>query len=219
LALYRQLHQQEDLHGTAWATERLANALWLQRRLPEAEQACRDALLACAKCRAVDSWVYASAARQLLDVLQAEDKPAEIEALCRAVLAELRAASSNDGPVEAETLIRLAELLQSAGKTVEAGQAFGKGWTSFSSCPTRTIGLVEHTATGRGVHAQGRSLEAVKLYEKRSHRRKTRRLDAVLGTTLHRYGDLLFISRKSCAAAELYLQALPIVRDSPPAAT
>jgi serine/threonine protein kinase len=80
LSIYRKLHQQDDLWATAWPAERLADALYQQHELPEAEQAYRDALTACTKCGATGSEVYAATVRSLREVLKAENKPADFEA-------------------------------------------------------------------------------------------------------------------------------------------
>ena len=121
LVLFRKLHQQEDITGTVWVTERLGYALYQQRRLPEAEQTYRDALGACAKCQALGSDEYSVVVQSLLDVLKAENKLAEFEVLCRETLAQQRAAFTNDSPLVLQTLSSLTGNLISQGKHTEAG--------------------------------------------------------------------------------------------------
>ena len=124
LALYRNLHKQENVGGTAWLCLRLGDALYQQHKLPEAEQSYRDALAIYRKCQALGSDDCARAIRSLLEVLREENKLADGEVLCRDLLAQLRTAFTNDNPAVARTLVSLATILQAAGKRTEAGPLF-----------------------------------------------------------------------------------------------
>jgi eukaryotic-like serine/threonine-protein kinase len=124
LALYRKLHPQEDVGGTAWMCLTLGDALYQQHKLSEAEQAYRDALAVYTKCQALGSEDGERAVRSLLDVLKAENKLAEGEALCREILTQQRAAFTNDNPAVAQTLSRfLGDALNRLGRL---GQAEGE---------------------------------------------------------------------------------------------
>jgi WD40 repeat protein/tetratricopeptide (TPR) repeat protein/tRNA A-37 threonylcarbamoyl transferase component Bud32 len=97
-----------------------ARVLYQQHKLPESEQAFREALAACAKCQALGTEEYAEAVQSLLDVLKAENQPAAAEALCRDVLAEQRGAFTNENPIVLIALCSLAESLAEQGKRPEA---------------------------------------------------------------------------------------------------
>ena len=123
MAIYRKLHGQEHINGTAQPLARLGDAAYQQHELPEAEQAYREALVAYTKCQALGSDAYAGVVRSLLGVLKAENKLAEGEALCREILAQQRAAFTNDNSSVAETLSSLAENLAAQDKHAEAEAA------------------------------------------------------------------------------------------------
>jgi WD40 repeat protein/tetratricopeptide (TPR) repeat protein/tRNA A-37 threonylcarbamoyl transferase component Bud32 len=120
LELYHRLHREEHLGASARPAIELADVLYQQQRLPESEQAFREALAACAKCQALATDEYAGAVRSLLEVLKAENKPAGAEALCRDVLAQQRATFTNENPIVTVTLCCLAESLAAQGKRPEA---------------------------------------------------------------------------------------------------
>jgi tetratricopeptide (TPR) repeat protein len=124
LALYHQLHQQDDINGTGWATACLGFSLWLQHKLPEAEQAYRDALAVYTKLGAVGSDGYAAVVRSLRDMLKAENKPAEVEKVYQEVLAAQRSALGDDSSTVALTLFGVANFLKSQNRPEEAAQRY-----------------------------------------------------------------------------------------------
>jgi tetratricopeptide (TPR) repeat protein len=120
IALGHKLYPNEDFNGTAWPSTKLGDALYRQHKLPEAEQAYRDALSGYAKCRALGDENYAYTVQSLLGLLKEENKLAEGEVLCREILAQQRAVFTNDNPAVAQTLIGLAENLAAQGKLADA---------------------------------------------------------------------------------------------------
>jgi len=81
LTLSRKLHPQEDLWGTGWTAMILAQALLGQQKLPEAEQAYREALAACAKTQGINGDRYSEVFQSLVRLLKSENKLTEVEAL------------------------------------------------------------------------------------------------------------------------------------------
>jgi eukaryotic-like serine/threonine-protein kinase len=146
LALHRSLHDREDINGTAWATERLGYALYLQERLPQAEQAYRDALQACAKCQAVGGEHYTAAVRGLLTVLQVQHKPQAIEALLRDVLAQERKALGANHITVVATLLDLGEFLESQRRPAEAAKCRDEAEGIISALSSDDLSTLPATA-------------------------------------------------------------------------
>jgi len=92
LEVGRALRQQEDYRGTAWLE--LADALLQQRRLPEAEQCCRDAVAEISKFQGTGrEYYYRHAVLRLIRVLKTENKLAEAESCLDEVLSRGRHAT------------------------------------------------------------------------------------------------------------------------------
>jgi hypothetical protein len=124
LNVYRKLHQQDDFWASGWTTERLADALYQQHKLPEAEQAYRDARAIYTRVGRAGYDRYVAVIQSLLDVLKAENKPAEVETLYREVLAAQRSALGDDSPAVTATLFDLANFLKSQNRPEEAAQKY-----------------------------------------------------------------------------------------------
>jgi tetratricopeptide (TPR) repeat protein len=121
LAVYRKLHPQEEIHGTAWPSMRLGEALEQQGKLPEAEQAYHDAMTGFAKCQALGGGDYWRAVQLLVGLLKEENNLAEGSALCRAILGQQRVAFTNGNIALARTLSRLlGEVCNDLGNADEA---------------------------------------------------------------------------------------------------
>ena len=124
VTLYRKLHQQEDIGATGWANERLGYALWQQHKLPEAEQAYREALRAYAACDGVGQSAYFAAMQGIEDILALENKPAEVGRFFEETLAQERAALGETNVMIAVTLAELGDLLTAQNKTNEAASHY-----------------------------------------------------------------------------------------------
>jgi tetratricopeptide (TPR) repeat protein len=182
--LYRKLLQREDIESTAFPLERLGDALYQQNRLPEAEQAYLDALAAFAKCSAVDSDKYAIVVRSLLDVMKAENKLTERDALCREILAQRHAATAqyeklapdkaHDRELWSFAIAEeaLAELLKGLGQAREAEKAYLDAqvlWLKLvanSNTEDYRFHLaVNYDAVGNILRSAGRAEEALAAYQ------------------------------------------------------
>ena len=216
LALYRKLHQADDIHGTAWVEGVLGYALWQQHKLPEAEQAYRDSLSAYKNSGAVGSDDYAAQVQSLLDVLKAENKPAEVEALDREVLANQRPVLGEDSPAVAATLINLADNLQSQGKQDEAEKASREAsditLKLIDQNPGSLPALLRQES--QTLNTLDQAPEAEKLYEDaiNTGQLKLGETNLIVGELLNDYGVFLAQKGKWEAAAEYYLKSLPIRR-------
>jgi tetratricopeptide (TPR) repeat protein len=108
VALYRKLHPQEDLYGTAWPMEKLGEALDRQHKLPQAEQVYRDAVAAYEKA-APDDWRTFNARSMLGGVLVEQKKYADAEPL---LLSGYEGLKQREDKIPTGSKARLQESLQ-----------------------------------------------------------------------------------------------------------
>jgi WD40 repeat protein len=123
LEVYHRLHQGENLNNSLRPAIELADALFQQQRLPEAESAYQAALAACTLCGPEAKDDYARVAQSLMQVLMGQNKLAEAEALCRRLLAQNQSAATNDITLVAQTWINLAENLHRQNRKGDAAAA------------------------------------------------------------------------------------------------
>lgn len=123
LDVYHRLHTQEDLNESVQPAIELAETLYQQRRLREAESAYRAALTAAEPFTVEGKGAYANALRSLLQVLRDERKLPQGEALCREILAKNQPVSTNNANVVIWTLSALADNLSAQGRLDEAETA------------------------------------------------------------------------------------------------
>jgi eukaryotic-like serine/threonine-protein kinase len=124
LTLDHKLHPQVYSFLTGWTSGKLGEALRQQNKMPEAEQAYREALLAYTKIGAFGGDEYVATVRSLRDVLQAENKATEVVSLYEEVLAARRSAPGGDSSAVATTLFGLANFLKSQNRPEEAAQTY-----------------------------------------------------------------------------------------------
>jgi tetratricopeptide (TPR) repeat protein len=124
LALYRKLHQQEEIHGTAWSAVWLADALYQQQKLPEAEQVYREALFAFSKTQGIGGDGYTLVLQSLVRLLKSENKLAEAETLLKDLLSQLRPSPGEQHLTATLALLQLGHILKTQNKADEALNRF-----------------------------------------------------------------------------------------------
>jgi Flp pilus assembly protein TadD len=111
----------------------LAGLLFRQHRLPEAEQACRDALVAYSKTEGIGGAGYARIVELLLQTLTAEHKLSEAESLMKAALPPHQQSSGKPNVTLAATLFELADLLKLDNKPDAAAKWYREAAEIISS--------------------------------------------------------------------------------------
>ena len=111
LALYHKLHQQEDLYGTALAGAWFGSALKDQDKLPEAEQAYREALRAYAQCDGVGKSGYFTAMQGFGETMVDEGKSADAEKFCEEAIKGAREKLGNTNPAVGALLYNFGHVL------------------------------------------------------------------------------------------------------------
>ena len=212
--------QGADHPETAWALLSLGTALRGQQKLTDAEAAVREALRIFRKQYTSGHKSVDLAMTELKLVLEAKGDFAGVEALYREVLAGQRATLGNDSPAVAETLSSLATSLSAQGKQAEAETTFREAMDILLKQAGPDLANLPSLLRQRAdtLRSQGKGAEAEKLYDQviPMVRPKLGETNPILGRLLHDYGDLLLNQwTKFEAAAELYIQALPIRRLTP----
>jgi len=216
LALHRKLHQQEDLHGTAEPAESLADALYQLGKFAEAKQVYRESMVAFSKTQGVGGDRYAGVYQKLIRLLKSENRQAEVETLCREVLAAQRTSLGNDSYALAATLCDLGNFLKSQNRSEEAAKEYREA-LGLRLNP-RTEDLVELAPAleklAGVLGARGEPRDAERLYDDaiKVVRQRLGESHPALGTLHYNFSNFLCQESRFDAAAEQCVMALEVRR-------
>jgi hypothetical protein len=228
--------------STAWGHIQLNWALLYQHKFKEAMAEAKQSLAIMRKRVSPDHWevgaalsavletlTRASSSHALTELFSSADQLAEMESLFRgSLLAKPRAPDNGFDPVNVVArgraqfplfYIELGNELSAAGRTLDAGQCQQKASALLTNLVTELAQNPQSARTlAQALHTLGRTAEARALYVNliAQQRQQLKDTDPVLGTTMFDFAEFLnFDAQDPSAAAEQYLQALPIRRAGP----
>jgi len=123
LSIYWNLHQQDDFYGTACIKKDVAYVLVAEGRLPEAEQAYREAMTSFNHCKLIDDREFVEAVESFAGLLDATGEHVQAEAFLNEVVDQVRKQLAAEQGTD-KTLQRL-QRLQDPG----ARAALGREWS------------------------------------------------------------------------------------------